>query len=204
MNALTHAQRPVAVLLAVTGLSSCTDFVPRHDYPQEYPAAAQTGACPDLSGTFENAGTRLHKTSAPSDSILLSSLVLAPGVIASSAQVRSLKIFGPAQDLLQIEALTAEGAVAHSSLPIAPKADGFVHSKPLSAFACDVYQGGSNVIVTNEPVTLDGTTYEVAVRVYRAKDGSLVVAREEIHTDFLGELSIWRKWFRFPQVPGKP
>jgi hypothetical protein len=53
-------------------------------------------------------------------------------------------------------------------------------------------------------VTLDGTKYEVAVRVYRAKDGSLVVAREEIHTDFLGELDIWRKWFRFPQVPGKP
>ena len=40
-------ERPVAVLLAVIGLRSCSDFVPRDDYPKEFPAAAQTGACPD-------------------------------------------------------------------------------------------------------------------------------------------------------------
>jgi hypothetical protein len=177
-------------------------MVPRDDYPSDYPAAPVTGTCPDLSGVFENAGTRLDKktTSASSNPMWLSSLVLAPGVVPSSANVTLLQIHGPAQGMLQLEALAADGAIAHSSsMTSATKADGFLHSEPFATFVCDWLQGGRNVVVTNEPVTESGRKYEVAVRIYRATDGSLVVAREEVHTDLLGQADVWRRWFRFQQ-----
>lgn len=132
--------------------------------------------------------------------------MLAPGVIPSGTQVTSLQIRGPAQGLLQMDALSADGTVAHSSMPGAPEADGFAHSKPFSQFLCDVYQGGGNVVITNEPVigAKKSSSYEVAVRVYRAKDGSLIVAREHIYTDFTGGVDVVRRWFRFQQVPATP
>lgn len=196
--------RWIAAVPVTIAVSACGNLIPRDDYPSAYPAAPMTGTCPDLSGTFENAGTRLGKTTVPSEPIWLSSLLLGPEVAPPGPQVSRVQIRGPAQGTLQIEALTADGAVAHSSMPIEAKADGFIHSKPYAAFLCDFYQGGGDVVVTNEPVTASGTKYEVAVRIYRAKDGSLVVAREEDHTDFLGQVDVWRKWYRFQQAPTNP
>jgi len=55
--------------------------------------------------------------------------------------------------------------------------------------------------MTNEPITTaPKTKYEVAVRIYRAKDRSLVVAREHVHTDYFGGVDVTRQWFRFQQV----
>jgi hypothetical protein len=87
-------------------------------------------------------------------------------------------------------------------MPNAPEADGFVHSKPFSRFVCDMYQGGGNVVITNEPVTgaTKSSTYEVVVRIYRAKDGSLIVAREHVYSDYFGGSDVARQWFRFQQV----
>jgi hypothetical protein len=114
-----------------------------------------------------------------------------------------LRIGGPAQGLLEIEALSVNATVAHASMPSAPEADGFVHSKPFSKFLCDVYQRGANVVITNEPVTgaTRGSTYEVAVRIYRAKDRSLIVAREYVYRDYVAGVDVARQWFRFQPVP---
>jgi len=196
----------VAALLVMLGVSGCVVVAPRHDYPSEYPVAQSLGACPDLNGTFENAGTQLNQAaSAASGPIWLSNFLLAPKVIPSDAQVTSLQMRGPARGELQIEALTADGSVAHSNMSVAPKPDGFVHSKPFSGFLCEYYQGG-NVILTNEPVTGSTKTppYEVAVRIYRAKDGSLIVARERIYADYFGGADVGREWFRFQQVRATP
>ena len=88
----------------------------------------------------------------------------------------------------------------------APEAYGFVHSKPFSSFLCDEYQGRGSVVITNEPVTgaTKSSTCEVAVRIYRAKDGSLVVARERVYQDPLYGVDVTHQWFRFEQVPAKP
>jgi len=117
-----------------------------------------------------------------------------------------LRISGPALGLLEIEALSAHGTIAHASMRSAPEADGFVHTKPFSSFVCDKYQGRGNVVITNEPVTgaTKSSTYEVVVRIYRAKDGSLVVVRERVYQDYLNGVDVTHQWFRFPQVPAKP
>lgn len=200
----------MAALLTIIGVSACVGVVaPRHDYPSEYPVAHPIGKCPDLNGTFENAGTPLYKShtaGASGDPISLSTLLLAPAAIPSGTQVTTLQIGGPALGLLEIEALSGNATVAHASIHSAPEADGFVHSKPFSKFLCDVYQRGANVVITNEPVTgaTKTSTYEVAVRIYRAEDGSLVVARERVYQDHLYGVDVTRQWFRFQQVPAKP
>jgi hypothetical protein len=182
---------------------------PRHDYPSEYPVAQSIGQCADLNGTFENAGTELNKSqtaSAASDPILLSSLIMAPGLIPSGMQATALRISGPARSLLEIEALSADGTTIHASMRTAPEADGFVHSKPFASFLCDEYQGRGSVVITNEPVSgaTKSSTYEVAVRIYRAKDGSLVVARERVYQDSFYGVDVAHQWFRFQQVPANP
>ena len=195
----------VAALLIIIGLSACPYVVaPRHDYPSEYPVAETIGECANLNGTFENAGTGLNKSqtaSALSDAILLSTLMVAPGLIPSDAQATSLRISGPASGLLEIEALSADRTVAHVSMPSAREAGGFVHTKPFSSFVCN----GGNVVVINEPVTgaTKSATYEVAVRFYRAKDGSLIVARERVYQDYVYGVDVARQWFRFQQVSVK-
>jgi len=202
--------RPVAALVVIVGLSACVGVVaPRHDYPSEYPVAQPIGKCPDLNGTIENVGTSLYKShtaGAPGDPVWLSTLMMVPALIPSGTQVTSLRIRGPALGLLEIEALSAEGTVAHASMPNAAEADGFVHSKPFSSFLCDEYQGRGSVVITNEPVTgaTKSSTCEVAVRIYRAKDGSLVVARERVYQDPLYGVDVTHQWFRFEQVPAKP
>ena len=70
----------VSSLLLIIGVSACVVVAPRHDYPKEYPLAESFGACPNLNGTFENAGARLSEAASPPNGpILLSSLLLAPG-----------------------------------------------------------------------------------------------------------------------------
>ena len=200
----------VAALLLIIGVSACPYVVaPRHDYPSEYPVAQSIGQCADLNGTFENAGTGLNKSqtaSAASDPILLSTLIMAPGLIPSGTQATTLRISGPALSLLEIEALSSNGTTIHASMRSAPEASGFVRSKPFSSFLCDEYQGRGSVVITNEPVTgaTKSSTYEVAVRIYRAKDGSLVVARERVYQDPLYGVDVTHQWFRFEQVPAKP
>ena len=200
----------VAALLIIIGVSACPYVVaPRHDYPSEYPVAQSIGQCADLNGTFENAGTVLDKSqtaSAASDPILLSTLIMAPGLIPSGTQATALRISGPASRLLEIEALSADGTTIHASMRSALEADGFVHSKPFSSFLCDEYQGRGSVVITNEPVigATKSSTYEVVVRIYRAKDGSLVVARERVYQDPLYGVDVTHQWFRFQQVPAKP
>jgi hypothetical protein len=87
-------------------------------------------------------------------------------------------------------------------MPSAPEAWAFVHTKPFSSFVCD----GGNVVIINEPVTgaTKSSTYEVAVRFYRAKDGSLIVARERAYPAYLYGVDVERQWFRFQQVSVKP
>lgn len=204
-----------AALLVIVGLSACVDLVPSNDYPTEYPTAPMTGTCPDLSGTFENSGTLLkvctpidrthcksagNQASAPQPPTLLSNWLLAPAAVPSGAQVTSVRIRGPAQGQLQIEALTPDGTVAQSSIPIELNADGFVHSKPFSKFLCYVHENRSNVYITNEPPTAAKSSGdEFAVRLYRATDGSLVVARERITTS-MGMVDVLRGWYLFRQV----
>jgi len=199
----------VASLLIIIGVSACPYVVaPRHDYPSEYPVAESIGQCANLNGTFENAGTGLNKSqtaSAPSDPILMSTLIMAPGLIPSGTQATTLRISGPALSLLEIEALSADRTIAHASMRSAPEAYGFVHSKPFSSFLCDMYQGRGSVVITNEPVTgaTKSSTYEVAVRMYRAKDGSLVVARERVYQDPLYGVDVAHQWFRFQEASAR-
>jgi hypothetical protein len=47
------------------------------------------------------------------------------------------------------------------------------------------------------------SSYEAAVRIYRAADGSLIVAREDVHS-YLGANDILRYWYRFRQVEATP
>lgn len=192
----------VPALLIIISVSGCPYVVaPRHDYPSEYPVAQSNGACPNLNGAFENAGTELKKTraaSAAGDATFLSALVLPPGLIPSETQVTSLRMSGPSQGLFEIEALSADRTVSHTSMPSAPNADGFVYGKPFSRFLCI----GGEVVITNEPVTgtTKSSTYAVAVKLYRAKDGSLILARERVYQDYIYGVDLAREWFRFEEA----
>jgi len=196
----------VAALLIVIGLSACPYvYEPRHDYPSEYPVAEPIGECANLNGTFENAGTGLNKSktaSALSDARLLSTLMLAPGLIPSDTQATTLRISGPALGLLEIEALSAGQTVSHVSMHSAPTVDGFIKTTPFANFVCF----GGTVAVTNDPVTdsKEKGKYLVIVRFRRAKDGSLIVARERVYQDYIYGVDIARQWFRFQQVSVKP
>jgi hypothetical protein len=194
----------VSSLLLAIGVSACGAMAPRHDYPGQYPVAEGFGACPNLNGTFQDTGTLLGKsTSTTGESVLLSRLLLAPVVVPSTASVNSLQLHGPAQGLLLVDVLMAEGTVAHASIPTAAEADGFMDSKPFSSYVCDRAQG-ANLVVTNDPVTgsTKSSNYKVVVRIYRAKDGSLIAARERIYTDFLG-VDVARQWFRFQEASAR-
>src|SRR5262249_13303078 len=179
------------------GLNACVD-APRHDYPSGAPLAASEGLCQNLTGTFENAGSQLKTRYTSSDvrnPILLTSFLLSPGTVPSGAQVTALRIFGPYQGQLQIEALSAGGTVARASMPGGTDDTGFAHSKPFSRFLCYDNQ----IIIYDEPIS----TTEVPLRIYRAKDGSLVVAQEHVDAGAVIVSVAPRKWFQFQQVPAK-
>jgi len=135
---------------------------------------------------------------------MLSTLLLAPGIVPSGALVSRLQIRGPAMGSLDIEAQSAEGTVARSSLPNAPEAEAFIHSQPYSKYLCD-QSNGPNVMITIAPHSAGSaiSSYETAVRIYRATDGSLIVAREDVHS-YLGTNDVIRYWYRFPQVDPTP
>jgi len=200
----------VVAFLVLIGLSACGPQVLRLGpaYPSEYPVAQSSGACPDLNGTFENTGTILnqsHDAGPPSaHDPMLSTLMLAPGLVPSDAQVVRLKIRGPAQGQLEITALSADKAVAQVNMPSAQEADAFIHSKPYSSFLCDS-RFGPNVIFTIEPPQKGSalSEYEGAVRLYRARDGSLIVEREFVHS-YLGTNDVLTGWLRFLPVEATP
>ena len=107
----------VFALICIAGLAACGPqvLVMGEKYPGEYPPAQGNGTCPDLGGMFENTGTPLnssHTAGAP----MLSNLMLAPGIVPPGPLVTRLQIRGPALGLLDIEAQSAEGTVARSSI----------------------------------------------------------------------------------------
>ena len=194
----------VVAFAVLIGLDACGPQVLQlghSEYPSEYPVARSSGACPDLNGTFENTGTVLnlsHDASAPhARDPMLSTVMLAPGLVPSDTQVIRVKIGGPAEGHLEITALSADKTVAQVNMPSAQKADAFIHSKPYSSFLCDS-RFGPNVIFTTEPHQTGGGNEE-AVRIYRASDGSLIVGREFVHS-YLGVNDVWRYWLRFRPV----
>ena len=194
----------VVAFPVLIGLGACGPQVLQlghSEYPSEYPVARSSGACPDLNGTFENTGTVLnlsHEASAPrAPDPMLSTVMLAPGLVPSDTQVIRVKIGGPTEGHLEITALSADKTVAQANMPSAQKADAFIHSKPYSSFLCDS-RFGPNVIFTTEPHQT-GSGNEEAVRIYRASDGSLIVGREFVHS-YLGVNDVWRYWLRFRPV----
>lgn len=200
--------RGVFALVCIAGLVACGPqvLVMGDKYPSEYPPAQGSGTCPDLGGTFENTGTPLnssHSADTPSGP-MLSTLMLAPGIVPPGALVTSLQIRGPALGLLDIEAQGAEGTVARSSIPNALEAEAFIHSQPYSKYLCN-QSNGPNVMITNAPDSAGSmiSSYEAAVRIYRATDGSLIIAREHVHS-YLGANDILRYWYRFRQVEATP
>lgn len=191
---LAFGARAVTSLLLIIGVSACAPLAPHHDYPKEYPLAPDLGDCPNLNGTFRNTGAQLSHAESPSGrSILLSGLLVAG---PADTSVTSVRLRGPAQDVLQIDSVTSNGRVASVIMPIA-HADGFMNAKPFSSFACDRSQG-ANLVVTNDPEANSKTL----ARFYRAHDGSLIVAREQIATDFTGGAAfVARQWYRFQEAP---
>ena len=194
----------VVAFAVLIGLGACGPEVLQlgHEYPSEYPVARGSGACPDLNGTFENAGTVLnlsHNANAPrAPDPMLSTLMLAPGLVPSDTQVIRMKIGGPAEGQLEITALSADKTVAQANMPSAREADAFILSKPYSSFLCDS-RFGPNVIFTTDSTGSVKSGYEEAVRLYRASDGSLIVGREFVHS-YLGVNDVFRYWLRFRPV----
>ena len=196
------------VLIGIAGLAACGPqvLVMGDKYPSEYPPAQGNGACPDLGGTFENTGTSLQsaRTAGAPSGPMLSALMLAPGIVPPDALVTRLQIRGPESGILDIEAQSAEGSVARSSIPKAPEADAFIHSQPYSRYLCN-QSNGPNVMITNAPHSAGSTisSWEAAVRLYRATDGSLIVGTEDVHS-YLGANDVLRHWYRFRQVEATP
>jgi len=73
---------------------------------------------------------------------------------------------------------------------------GRVEGMPFSRFLCYT----DHIIIYDEPESKT----EVPVRIYRAKDGSLVLAQEHVDAGAVFVSLAPRKWFRFQEVPAKP
>lgn len=193
----------IAALLVALDLSACVSVVgPRHDYPSDVAAAdwRSTSQCPIVTGRFENAGTWLtvsRTSTAQVDPIFLTSFILAPGTIPSGAEVTTLELlqtFSADQSLLQIKATSTNATVAEATIPGNREIDAFQDSKPFSRFLCD----GNNLVVYSERNSLN----DVAVRLYRGKDGSLILARERIQRGTF-VVQYEREWFRFQQAEAR-
>ena len=190
MSALLAKLRLAIAFPAMIALGAC---VSNHRHPppgflSEYPAAELHGRCADLTGVFNNVGTRLGNQT--SETVpTLSSLLLALKHVPADANVTSLRILGPQGTRLEVEALSAEAEIARMS---------FVSTWTLrnrEQFSCQ----GRYVVITL-PSYYHG--YTKGMLLYRATDGSLIVHLHEAGAIVfpVPDFSTKDDWIRFLQL----